>query len=129
MENHNEWMSCIGMSNWLVWTIGGLLITLFIGLWLSSRIGKGKGLFKKMALDAAQDDEKGFVAVPVAEYDSMVSKIGEAATALRPAGKVRLDGKLFDAVAEYGFIEQGATVFVSKCEAGQLYVNEINNQY
>jgi membrane-bound serine protease (ClpP class) len=52
----------------------------------------------------------------------MIGKVGEAYTVLRPSGKVMVDGELFDAKAEIGFIDKGEEVKVIRDEAGQLYV-------
>jgi membrane-bound serine protease (ClpP class) len=49
---------------------------------------------------------------------------GEAATPLRPAGKVVVGGRRMDAVAEVGFVEAGARVRVVRAEAGRLVVRE-----
>ena len=56
-----------------------------------------------------------------------IGKTGEAATILRPSGKILIDHSQFDAVALYGYIEKGAKVEVVKYENAQLYVIEIKN--
>ena len=49
-------------------------------------------------------------------------KIGTSKTVLRPAGKVLIDGEVFDAVAENGFIDKDVKIKVIKVESAQLYV-------
>jgi len=51
-----------------------------------------------------------------------VGQVGEALTPLRPAGKVMVDGRRYDAVAEVGYVEAGARVEVVRAEAGRLVV-------
>ena len=50
-----------------------------------------------------------------------------ATTVLRPAGKIRIGDKIFDATSTGGFIEEGAQVKVVKYENSQLYVEEIKS--
>jgi membrane-bound serine protease (ClpP class) len=52
----------------------------------------------------------------------MIGRTGTAYTVLRPSGRIEIGGKIFDAIAEIGYIEKGETVRVIKDEAGQLYV-------
>lgn len=47
---------------------------------------------------------------------------GTADTALRPVGRVRLEGRTFEAIAEDGFVDPGAPVVVVTHEAGTLRV-------
>jgi membrane-bound serine protease (ClpP class) len=56
----------------------------------------------------------------------MVGKSGIASTVLRPSGKVRIDGVVYDAVSEEGFIEKGQAVKVLRYETGQVYVEKLN---
>ena len=45
---------------------------------------------------------------------------------LRPSGKVKVAGKVYDAVSNNGvFIEKGTSVNVVRYEAGQVYVEEV----
>ena len=52
----------------------------------------------------------------------MAGKEGTTHTDLRPAGKVIVDGEIYDAVAENGFIEKNEAVVIRKYEMGQMYV-------
>ena len=46
---------------------------------------------------------------------------------LRPAGKVIIDGTLYDATALTGYIDKGETVEVIKYETSQLFVSKLKN--
>lgn len=94
---------------------------------LSARIGKGKGLFSRMALHKVQDTTEGYVAVNADEMSLQIGKEGIAVTVLRPSGKVRVDGKIYDAVAEFGFIEAQEKITVSRSESGCLYVRSLSS--
>lgn len=107
------------------------LLTVFLGLilgtaliiYLVSRIGT-KGIFGRLALAKEQTTNEGYVGVPT-EQISIVGSEGIATTNLRPAGKIIIDGKHYDAVSQYGdFIEKGSSIIVTKYETTQLYVRK-----
>ncbi|HCM19856.1 MAG TPA: serine protease, partial [Porphyromonadaceae bacterium] len=56
------------------------------------------------------------------EPASMVGKTGVSVTGLRPSGRIRIEGELYDAVSVKGFIEQDEPVKVIRYENFQLYV-------
>jgi membrane-bound serine protease (ClpP class) len=105
-----------------------ILITGFLAfglsLWLSRKVGKA-GFFKGLALDARQERTEGFISIDTHQKE-MIGKTGVAYTVLRPSGKVRIEGELFDAISEIGFIAKGDAVKVVRDEAGQLYVIKIS---
>ena len=45
-----------------------------------------------------------------------------SALILRPSGKVLIDGEVYSAVAETGFITRGSAITVRREEQGHLYV-------
>lgn len=101
--------------------IVGILMSFILIITLISRIGKQGSIFRNIALTS---DQEGFISVPE-EQKSMIGKTGNAATVLRPSGKVIIDGEYYDAVANQGFIENEKNVKVIKYESSQLYVVEI----
>ncbi len=109
----------------LLLVIVSMILATLVCLWLTSKIGTGKGTFSKMALLSTQKDEEGYVGVP-SELKELIGQTGQTASILRPSGKIVIDGTLYDAVAQFGYIEDGRPVKVVRCEAGQLYVEEIN---
>jgi membrane-bound serine protease (ClpP class) len=108
------------VSKALLTVISGLIVGFGLTLYISSRIGQ-KGIFRKMALETTLDTAAGYVGVP-AETREMVGKTGISSTVLRLSGKVNIDGKVYDAVSEDGFIEKGTEVKVIRYETGQIYV-------
>ena len=83
-------------------------------------------MFGRLALAKEQSMEEGYVGVPT-EQTSIIGHTGVAITDLRPAGKVEVDGKQYDAVSQFGvFIEKGTNIVVSKYEATQVYVRVEN---
>ena len=107
------------------------LLTVFLGLifgsiliiYLISKIGTN-GMFSRLALAKEQTTDEGYVGVPT-EQINIVGCEGIATTDLRPAGKVVIDNRHYDAVSQYGdFIEKGTLIIVTKYEATQLYVRK-----
>ena len=108
-------------SSAILTVIGGLTLGFGLILYLSSKIGS-KGLFRKLALETTLENKEGYVGVSL-EADNLVGKTGVASTVLRPSGKVKVDGKVYDAVSVNGeFIEKGIQVIIVRYETGQVYV-------
>lgn len=59
---------------------------------------------------------------------SAVGKIAVVETVLRPAGKIRLDGKTYDAVSEGDFIDAGEKVLVLRSQGYALVVRARENE-
>ena len=101
-----------------VGVFGGFVISLY----LSSKVfGAKSGMFKNMALKTVQNVSDGYVSVEISLFD-LKGKTGIAQTVLRPGGKVLIEGEIYDAVAENGFIDKDENILVRKVEATQLYV-------
>lgn len=102
----------------------GLILSFGAVIYLTNKIGT-KGVFRKLALNTTMANEAGYIGVPTAGAD-VVGMNGVASTVLRPSGKVKVAGKVYDAVSNNGvFIEKGTTVNIIRYEAGQVYVEEV----
>ncbi|MDD3320660.1 MAG: NfeD family protein [Paludibacter sp.] len=108
----------------LLTVIGGIALSFALIIYLSSKIGT-KGMFSKFALKTSMDNTSGYIGVSMDEL-KLVGKIGFASTVLRPSGKVSVDGVVYDAISEEGFIEKGMKVMVIRYEAGQIHVNKVD---
>ncbi len=82
-------------------------------------------IFGQLALNTTQQADEGYT-FSDNFYVEMINKQGVAKTNLRPAGKVEIDGEIFDATAITGFIEKGDKISVIKYETGQLFVIKTN---
>jgi len=114
--------------------IGALIKALFVVLlsvFLSISISliASKGIFGsrklKFALYSTQEATEGYVGVDAARQNKIMGKTGLAVTILRPAGKVEIDGNIYDAVSQIGYILKGDKIKVSHHEAGQVYVVKV----
>lgn len=100
--------------------VAASLLSLGLSFWLGKKVlGAKRWAF---ALHAEQRPEDGFVGVDMT-FRKELGKQGYAETDLRPGGRIRVDGELYDAVAEQGdYIPKNTPVRVVKYQAGQLYV-------
>jgi membrane-bound serine protease (ClpP class) len=99
-------------------------LSMFLGLVLSLYLSKKiltSSRFSSLVLDSVQNKDEGYVGVDK-EQSTLIGKTGVAYTVLRPGGKVNIDGEIYDAKSEIGFIEKGEEIKVIKAETSQLYV-------
>lgn len=118
-----NFVSAADISKGIITVISGVIISVALLFWFFQKIGS-KGPLGRLALQADQATEKGYIGVP-SELQEYIGKEGLAATILRPSGKVTIGDRQFDAVALHGYIEKGAGIKVVKYENAQLYVIEI----
>jgi len=102
-----------------------VVVSMFLGfilsLWLGKKLFTAKKTFGNLALNQDMKSEDGYIGVE-SKPKELIGKTGIADSILRPSGKVNVDGEIYDAKAEYGFINKGEKVKVTRYETGQLYV-------
>lgn len=101
---------------------GGIALSFALVLYISSKIGT-TGMFRKIALVKVLDNSSGYIGVPM-EGKEIVGRTAIASTVLRPSGKVKIDGLVYDAVSEDGFIDKGVSVVIIRYETGQVHVEK-----
>lgn len=89
---------------------GAMLLSIVLVLYLLSRINDSKRL-SKLTLQNTLQSEQGFHAPANLRLITAGTK-GKAHSDLRPSGKIMIEGKVYDAVAESGWINKGETVEV-----------------
>ncbi len=107
----------------VVGIFGGFIFSLYLGRKLFTA---HSGPFKNLALNTVQNVNDGYLNVD-ASFIALKGKTGTAQTVLRPGGKVLIEGEVYDAVTEGGFIDRGEEVVVVKVGTAQLYVDRIEN--
>ncbi len=112
----------VAVATVVLGVFGGMLLSLYLG---KKVFTAQSGMFKNFALNTVQPTNEGFVSIDTAMLQ-LKGKSGSAQTVLRPGGKVLIDGDVYDAVAETGFIDRGEKVTVTRVEATQLYVEREN---
>lgn len=102
-----------------------LFIGLLLSLWGSRKLfTASSGPLHNLALNSVQTTSEGYSIVDSHQAE-MVGKSGIAHTVLRPSGKVDIDGEIWDAKSEDGFIDKGKTIKVVGQESAQLYVEKM----
>lgn len=102
----------------------GIVAAVALVAWLTSRHGP-EFIRRRSELMLTQDVKDGYIGVDMTPAD-FIGHRGSSTTDLRPAGKIMLDGKIYDAVSTGAFIEAGSHVRVVKYENAQLYVEPTN---
>lgn len=102
---------------------GGFLLSLYFG---KRVFGSRKGPFKDFALNTVQNIAEGYLNVDSA-FLALNGKEGKTQTVLRPAGKVLIEGEVYDAISQSGFIDKGEDIVVVKVGTAQLYVDKPDN--
>lgn len=103
----------------VVGIFGGFLLSLYLG---NKLFTAHSGPFKNLALNTVQDVKDGYLNVD-SSFIALKGKTGTAQTVLRPGGKALIDGEVYDAVTEGGFIDRGEDIIVVKVGTAQLYVD------
>lgn len=104
----------------LVWLAATFVVTLgVIGVLTKYYLPKSKA-FKKFVLEG--HEQTGYVATGHEGMPKAGEK-GEALTELRPAGKIMVNGKIFDAISSGQFIHSGEAIEVLRIDGAQVVVN------
>ncbi|MDD2799490.1 MAG: NfeD family protein [Bacteroidales bacterium] len=103
--------------------LSGITLGVVAIIWLANKIGSN-GLFNRLALHKAEDKADGYVSVSM-ELGNLLGKTGRCETILRPSGKVRIDGIVYDAISINSYIDKDEEIMVVKFENAQIYVKQI----
>jgi membrane-bound serine protease (ClpP class) len=104
--------------------IGSIFVSFLASLYLSKRLFESSYLGSKISLQTVQTTSEGYLGVD-ASLKYLIGKQGITENSLRPSGTVIIDGETYDAKAEFGFIEKGQNVVVTRYETSQIYVMKI----
>ncbi len=110
----------VAFFNRLIWLAATLIISLgVIGLLTKYYLPRST-TFKKFVLEG--HEQTGYMATGHSDMPKAGER-GEALTELRPAGKIMVNGKIFDAISSGQFIENGTPVEVLRIDGAQVVVN------
>ena len=112
--------------NTLLKAFGIVIVSIFVSIILSLYLGKKlftSSFFPHLALNTVQKTEEGFIGVD-SENAKLVGRTAIAHTVLRPSGMIEIDGELYDAMSEIGYIDKGSKVIIKRYETGQLHVDK-----
>lgn len=103
--------------------IASMIISIGFSFYFFGKFIKSS-LFGRVSVQSAISNEEGFVGVDLSEK-VLIGKQGIAFTILRPSGKVEIDGNIYDATAETGYIEKDEKIEVVRFETAQLFVRKV----
>jgi len=99
-----------------------MLFSLLLSIYFSSKLVTSNR-FDFLTLQAEQKSSAGYIGVD--NFAFVVGKEGKVLSMLRPSGKVEIDGEIYDAMSEIGYINPGEKVRVTRYETGQVYVIKV----
>jgi membrane-bound serine protease (ClpP class) len=99
-----------------------LLISIIASIFMIKVLGRKMSIFKKIILTDSTKTEEGYVS-NINRLD-LVGKVGVTITQLRPAGKIKIQDEIIDAVSEGSFIQKDQKVKVIKVEGSRIVVRE-----
>ena len=97
--------------------------SLLASIWLAGKILPGSS-FSHLSLKTKLDSRSGYVGVED-NLQMMVGKVVIAASSLRPAGKIEIEGRWYEATLEYGMADKGDKLIITKFEGGRLYCERL----
>lgn len=126
IKNVNFTFEHVNMGDLLV-AVGTVFIGAISGIVLAVYLSQKmftteRGQFAHLSLRESLKKEDGYLGVEP-ELLQLKGKSGITVTMLRPSGKISIDGRNYDALAESGLIEKGTRIVVTRVEAAQLYVS------
>lgn len=108
------------VSNRLMIVLLAIAISLPLSIWIGKKLFEST-LFGGLALSTTENTSEGFT-IASNQMQSLIGSKATAATILRPAGKIVIDGRSYDAVAKFGYIEKGSSVEVVDYVNGSMIV-------
>ncbi|MDP2887341.1 MAG: NfeD family protein, partial [Bacteroidota bacterium] len=117
-EHVNSGDLLVALVTVLVGTVGGIGLAIYLS---QKMFTAENGQFSHLSLHEVMSLKDGYVGVDT-EILQLKGKRGIAITTLRPSGKINIEGKNYDALADSGMIDKGTPIVVTRVETAQLYV-------
>lgn len=110
----------------LVVVFTSLMLSIPLCFFLSKKILTANSKTARfISLNTEQKQEDGYVAVDLNLHKPLIGKEAVAATVLRPAGKIEVEGNIYDAVCENNFVEKGEKLKIIAFENAQFVVKRL----
>lgn len=120
MAGVGVYLACQAMPEYAIFFIPGALIALVGCVALGMVLLTRSRMASVLKLETAQRPEEGWVN-EVSDL-SLVGRVGEVYSALRPAGAILIDGHRLDAVSDGTFIDKGAKVRIVEVHGNRVVV-------
>jgi len=108
-----------------LWTLVGVGLALPVALGLAFHYWPKTPMGKRFFLNAPDDDPMGASMPEQQELEQLRGQIGQALSALRPAGVVDFGGRRVDCITEGLMVAQGQTVRCVDVKAGRVIVRPV----
>ena len=106
----------------LTWFSASMLIACILTFFLSRYMTPKLRAFSHLVLNDSQESSRGYVASSQEDAFPPIGSLGTVHAILRPAGKVEIQGDIYDAVSGGRFIPKGEGVVIVAVEAGHIVV-------
>lgn len=104
----------------------GAGIGLVAGVWLVGKALPNSPFFRKFMIDIPEREVTGLESrsdpEAMVDWSFLLGKTGDAATRLNPSGKVKIRGKLYDAISTGQLIDKGVRIVVVEAVANRVVV-------
>ena len=125
---NNDGLNFSGVSSQRIFASLAIVTAAMVGA-LTLFIVAGKSLantpaFNKLVLKTTMKSDNGYVSMEE-EKLTLVGRNGKSVTVLRPSGKIEIDGKVYFASAESGFIDADTEVTIVSQQLNNLMVRRI----
>ena len=107
----------------LAFLSGALIVSLVVIVLLAKFCSKRFFRFSKLVLHGEQE---GFVSGIPKELMPQEGELGETLTPLSPSGKVHIGDRLYDAMAQTGYLEEHIAIEVVRVEGSKLIVRKVD---
>jgi membrane-bound serine protease (ClpP class) len=99
-----------------------LIMAIVLSVLLGARLITSPA-FRRIVLSSSQETSEGYSGADLSSLQ-LKGKKGVSITMLRPSGKVEVEGEIYDATAQSGYIEKGENIVVIKYETTQVVVKK-----
>ena len=115
-------------SGEMLWIIVDLLI-IFLVVLLPLKLIALKIKSKKTKIDYLLIDGNKIPADKMGnpDFSFLIGRTGECITDLKPSGKIKIDGKIYNVLSEKGYLYNGHFVKVVKTVSASIYVEKIKS--
>lgn len=123
-----EWVEVSSITTALNIVLGSIFVAIIIMIFIGKRLSTSDSpLFRLFGLHSALQEEESRV-VEREGLISMKGKTGSVVSVLRPVGKIKIDGVIYDATTPLGMIECGENIVVVGYNMGKLVVEKGRSQ-
>lgn len=104
----------------------GAIVAALVFILILAKFLPKSSTFNKLILADEERAEQGYVSYP--SEKELVGQEGIALTTLRPAGTAEFNGKRYDVVADWEYIEQGSMIIVLRVEGVKVVVKKVKEK-